>query len=135
MSCDWKALLAGGLVVAGIIPAAASADPDFTNARQVNIELSNFDFTPKTLTLQAGKPYRLHLTNTGSGGHNFSSPAFFRAATIAPEDATAVVKGGIDLKKGETRDVRVIPTKGQYKLKCTHFMHTAFGMKGKIIVD
>jgi uncharacterized cupredoxin-like copper-binding protein len=135
MSWDWKSLLAIGIVVAGSPPALAAADPDFTNVRQVNIELSNFDFTPKTLPLQAGKPYRLHLTNTGSGGHNFSSPAFFRAATIAPEDATAVVKGGIDLKKGESRDVRVIPAKGRYKLKCTHFMHSAFGMKGEIIVD
>jgi hypothetical protein len=47
MSWDWQSLLAIGIVVAGIVPALASADPDFTDARQVNIELSNFDFTPK----------------------------------------------------------------------------------------
>lgn len=116
-------------------PAPAEAAPDWNNAQRIDIQLSNFDFTPKTLTLRHGQPYRLRLTNTGSGGHNFSSPAFFKAATIAPEDAAAIVKGGIDLKKGESRDVRLVPATGRYKLKCTHFLHSGFGMKGEIVVN
>ena len=137
MSVSWNP---GGRIriVAGILAVAlASAAPaaDWSQALQVNVELSNFDFSPKTLNLHHGQPYRLHLTNRGSGGHNFSAPAFFKAATIAPQDAAAIVKGGIDLDKGESRDVLIIPASGQYKLKCTHFMHTMFGMKGSIVVD
>ncbi len=137
MSLEWKSLLTIGTAACAmaVSPALAATDLDWDHARQVNIELSNFDFTPKTLTLHHGQPYRLRLSNTGSGSHNFSSPAFFKAATIAPEDAAAVAKGGIDLKKGESRDVRIVPARGRYKLKCTHFMHSAFGMKGKIVVD
>jgi uncharacterized cupredoxin-like copper-binding protein len=137
MSWVWKPLFTLGIAACamGVSPALAATDPDWDQARQITVELSNFDFTPKTLILHHGQPYRLHLTNTGSGGHNFSSPAFFKAATIAPEDAAVVAKGGIDLKKGESRDVRIIPAKGRYKLKCTHFMHSTFGMKGEIVVD
>ena len=137
MSLEWKPLLTIGTAACAmaVSPALATTDLDWNHARQINIELSSFDFTPKTLTLHHGQPYRLHLSNTGSDSHNFSSPAFFKAATIAPEDAAAVVKGRIALKRGESRDVRIVPVRGRYKLKCTHFMHSAFGMKGEIVVE
>ena len=136
MSCDRTfPLMIGALAcTVAAIPAATAAD--WSNAQQVDVQLSNFDFTPKTLTLRHGQPYRLRLTNRSSGGHNFAAPAFFSAATIAPEDAGFITKkGAVELKKGESRDVRIIPAKGRYKLKCTHFMHSGFGMKGEILVD
>lgn len=120
---------------AAAAPLFAAPGPDWDHARQIDVELSNFDFTPKTLTLRHGQPYRLRLVNRGSGGHNFSAPAFFKAATIAPDDAAAVAKGAIELAKGESRDVRLIPAAGRYKLKCAHFLHSGFGMKGEILVD
>lgn len=114
------------------LPAAA---PDWQQAELVNVTLSNFAFTPAALHLKKGHVYRLHVANEGSGGHNFSAPAFFAAAQIDPEDAPKLSKGTVDLEKGEAKDIRLVPAAGGYKLKCTHFMHTAFGMKGDITVD
>lgn len=128
-------IIAMGAWAAALSPAMAATAPDWAHAQRIAIALSDFKFTPKTLSLRHGQAYRLHLTNTGSGGHNFSAPAFFRAATIAPEDTAAIVKGGVDLKKGESREIRLIPTAGRYKLKCTHFLHSGFGMKGQIVVE
>lgn len=126
-------LVIGGAVAAA--PLAPAPAPDWDQAQRVDIELSNFAFTPNRLMLHGGRPYRLHLTNKGSGGHNFSAPAFFKAATIAPEDVQLIEEGAIELGKGESRDVRLIPASGHYKLKCTHFLHSGFGMKGRILVE
>jgi plastocyanin len=123
-----------GCAIAATNVAAAGAGADWAAAKQVDVVLADFDFAPKAIQLQQGQPYRLHFVNQGSGGHNFSAPEFFAGAQIDPADAGALTKGGIELKKGESRDVRVIPSAGSYKVKCTHFMHSAFGMKGSITV-
>jgi plastocyanin len=123
-----------GCAIAATNVAAADTSADWAAAKQVDVVLKDFDFVPKDIQLQRGQRYRLHLVNQGSGGHNFSAPKFFAAAQLAPADAVALKKGGIDLKKGESRDVRLIPSAGTYKLKCTHFMHSGFGMKGSITV-
>jgi plastocyanin len=114
---------------------SAQAQAPANDPQPVEIVLSNFEFAPKELHLRQGQSYRLHFVNSGSGGHNFSAPNFFAGAQIDPADAAAITKGGIELAKGETRDVRLKPAAGTYKVKCTHFMHSAFGMKGKITVD
>ena len=127
------AILAGAVGTCGL----STAQPQVpgNDLQPVEIVLSNFKFAPEELHLRQGQSYRLHFVNNGSGGHNFSAPDFFASAQIDPADAAAITKGGIELAKGETRDVRLKPAAGTYKVKCTHFMHRAFGMKGKITVD
>lgn len=127
------AILAGAVGTCGLSTAHAQAPA--SDPQPIEIVLSNFKFAPKELHLRQGQSYRLHFVNDGSGGHNFSAPDFFAGAQIDPADAAAISKGGVELAKGETRDVRLKPAAGTYKVKCTHFMHPAFGMKGKIIVD
>jgi uncharacterized cupredoxin-like copper-binding protein len=118
------------LAAAGVCSAAACAQPvDWNHAQVVNVELSNFKFTPATLSFARGAPYRLHLTNTSSGGHDFAAREFFAASTIDPEDAARVKDGEIGLKSGQSADVRLIANKaGSYPIRCTHFMHSTFGM-------
>jgi plastocyanin len=95
---------------------------------RVEITLSNFKFSPEVIRLKAGQPVTLHFVNDGSGGHNFAAPEFFKGV--------AGVKGGrIELAKGENRDVNVTPRAGTYAVRCTHFLHTSFGMKGSIVVE
>ena len=127
------AVLVGTIGTCGFSTAQAQAPAN--DPQPVEIVLSNFEFAPKKLHLRQGQSYRLHFVNRGSGGHNFSAPDFFAGAQIDPADTAAITKGGIELAKGETRDVRLKPAVGTYKVKCTHFMHSAFGMKGKITVD
>lgn len=128
-----KPLLAFALL--GVASTAPAATPDWQQAEVVQITLSNFAFTPAALHLHKGQAYRLHFINEGSGGHNFSAPEFFKAAQIDSDDAGKLNRGTVDLEKGEARDIRLVPAAGSYAVKCTHFMHTTFGMKGTIDVN
>jgi len=111
--------------------ASAGAEPiDWSRAQAINVELSSFRFTPSSLTLEHGVPYRLHLTNTSSGGHDFAARELFAASTIAPEDAAAIKNGEIGLKSGQSADIRLIANRaGSYPFRCTHFMPKVLCMK------
>jgi len=103
-------------------------------AQTVTVRLSNFDFAPAKFRLRVGVPVHLQLINDSTGGHDFSAPAFFAASTLVsglpPRDGTVEVppKGSVDLT--------VVPRAlGTYKVECTHFMHSLFGMSGTISVE
>ncbi len=103
---------------------------------RIDITLANFSFTPSTITLKAGQQVTLHFENKGSGGHDFTAPQFFKAATMdAATRAKLGKKGRIELAGGTSADVKLTPTAGIYKLKCGHFMHAGFGMTGTITVS
>lgn len=125
------------ITLATVASAAGGAPtPDWANAQTVIVQLSNFKFTPSAITLQHGTPYRLHLVNAASGAHDFSAKQFFAASEIASEDSAKVSNGSVDLDGGEAVDIRLVPMQpGSYRLHCSHFMHTTFGMKGTITVN
>jgi uncharacterized cupredoxin-like copper-binding protein len=127
-------LLALVFFLAPAAPAGAQA-PDWSHAQRVEVKLSNFDFTPSALHLRAGRPVVLHLVNTGSGGHDFTAPAFFAAAQLRPGDRRIVGKGKIDLRGRQSVDIALVPKAGDYALKCSHAFHKTFGMSGRIVVD
>ena len=104
------------------------------DAPVVEVQLSSFDFTPAEIHLHAGQPVVLRLTNTGSGGHNFAAPQFFAAAAVA-EGQNAIRDGTIEVGSNQSVSVRLTPARGTYRLRCTHTMHTMFGMKGSIVVE
>lgn len=118
-------------------PAAAQSQPaDQTAGQSLMVELSSFSFTPRTLTLRQGARYRIRFVNIASGGHDFAAREFFAASTIAPEDIGKVNNGKIGLRARESVEVTLTPNRaGTYKVRCTHFMHGAFGMKGSIVVQ
>ena len=102
------------------------------SARTVEVKLSSFNFTPAALHLKAGEPILLHLVNTGSGGHNFTAPEFFAAASGV---SGPVKKGTVEVSGHQAVDVRLTPTHGSYHLRCSHTFHTTFGMHGEIDVQ
>jgi|SRR4051794_13404360 uncharacterized cupredoxin-like copper-binding protein len=114
---------------------AAAPRKPAEHTQSINVVLTNFAFTPQTLHLNRGRAYRLHFVNQGSDAHNFSAPEFFAAAQINTADMSAVSGGKVELGKGESRDVRLVPTAGKYDVTCTHFLHASFGMTGSITVD
>ena len=126
-------LLAAAALALGATAGSAQT-PDFSHAAAVEIVLTSFSFTPDTLHLRAGVPVRLTIRDT-KGGHNFAAPKFFAAARIVAEDARKVRGGKIELSAGDAVTIRLVPAAGTYKLSCTHFLHTSFGMKGSIVVD
>ena len=109
-------------------PAASPAQ----DVRIVEVELSSFDFDPDMIRLRAGEPVVLRLVNRGGGGHNFVAPDFFAAArgVSGPVD-----EGAVELRAREIVEVRLVPTRGRYRLRCTHTLHSTLGMRGRIVVE
>ncbi|TCM16424.1 cupredoxin-like protein [Novosphingobium sp. PhB165] len=131
--------IAIGVLMLAAAPAAAQSPPgppDWSHAEVVSVELSNFKFTPDKITLKAGQAYDLRLQNRASGGHDFAAQEFFAAAKVMDADRAKVSGGKIALDAGQSVDVHfVTPHAGTYKLRCTHFMHSSFGMTGEIVVQ
>lgn len=116
--------------------ASAAQAPSQHPVQELTVTLSSFSFVPDMLKLQSGNPYRLHFVNTSSGGHDFAAPEFFAASSIAAEDRRKIVKGRIRLHGKESLDIALTPERiGSYASRCTHFLHSSFGMKGSIIVE
>lgn len=117
---------------------AAHSQPatvDWSKAQTIEVDLSNFAFSPSTLQLQHGVPYRLHFVNNSKSGHNFDSVDFFAEATVAPGDAAKVDEGKVEVAKDETVDVSLVAnTAATYKVDCTHFLHSMMGMTGQVVV-
>lgn len=132
-----RRLMAPALLAAALLaPMSNAQPPEWAGAQTVSVELSNFKFTPATLTLQHGVVYRLRFSNSSSGGHDFVAKEFFAAANIAPEDRAEVKNGGIDLDGKDVVEVRLVAGQpGTYKSHCSHFMHSSFGMTGTIVVQ
>ena len=113
-----------------LAPAAAAPAQE---AQRVDVALANFKFTPSTIRLKPGQAYVLHLTS--SGGHSFEAKAFFLAAKVAPADRAKVASGRIELERDQAVDIHfVAPGPGRFPVRCTHFLHAAWGMTGEIVV-
>ena len=125
-----KTLLGFAIGLAAASPAVSQAPQPAT----VSVTLSNFKFNPAAIEMHAGVPTVLHLVNTASGGHNFTAPEFFAAAKIAPASQPLVHDGKVEVPKHSALDVTLTPAAGQYSLKCTHMLHSSFGMNGTIVV-
>jgi uncharacterized cupredoxin-like copper-binding protein len=108
---------------------------DWSHPERVDVTLSNFKYQPKVIHLRAGQPIVLHLINASKGGHDFTARQFFSAAQIRPEDGPTVQEGSVEVGGHEIRDVVLVPRPGRYPVKCTHGLHTAFGMTGEILVE
>ncbi|MEO7365444.1 MAG: cupredoxin domain-containing protein [Sphingomicrobium sp.] len=114
---------------------ATFSQPASASPATVAVNLSNFKFSPNIMHLKAGVPVVLRLANNASGGHNFSAPQFFAAARLDAASAARLGKGTIEVPKHGSVSITLVPVAGRYPLKCTHTLHSAFGMKGTIIVD
>ena len=101
----------------------------------INVQLANYNFTPKTIVLDHGRSYVLRLANVSDGGHDFTASDFFAASNVAAEDRRLVAEGEVEVPSGQVREIHLTaPAAGSYNLKCSHSFHKMFGMSGKIIV-
>lgn len=123
-------LLAMPIALLGAQPAAPQA------AAVVNVQLSSFKFTPRTIVLDHGRSYVLRLTNASKDGHDFTAPSFFAASRIAAGDRAMVMEGEVEVHPGMTHEIHLTApaAPGRYKLKCSHSFHKMFGMSGAIVV-
>jgi plastocyanin len=111
-----------------------AAPPPIDGGETITVHLSNFAFDPPRLRLKAWAPARLRLINDSSFGHDFSAPAFFAASALLP-GARPPPNGSVAVGGNQTVEIAVIPRiPGTYRLECTHFLHSFFGMHGTIEV-
>ena len=92
----------------------------------------SYNFSPKPLSLSAGRPVTLTFVNRSGSGHDFTAPRFFASARIL---AGSAPDGEIELLPHESKTVRLIPAAGVYQAHCTHFLHKQLGMTDQIIVQ
>jgi plastocyanin len=124
------AIAIGLLALAALGPSVSAQGP-----RTIEIGMSNFRFSPASIQLEHGQSYRLHFVNQSGGGHDFSARGFFAAAGVAPEDRAKLTRGAVALGGHEDMTIRLTaPAAGHYKVTCSHFMHSTFGMTGEIVV-
>ncbi|MES2119240.1 MAG: cupredoxin domain-containing protein [Pseudomonadota bacterium] len=95
------------------------------------VDLANFRYAPKPIVLAAGKPVTLMFVNVAKGGHNFNARDFFARSRILAGSAPG---GRIELSGGQTRSVTLVPSAGTYRVHCSHFLHSSFGMTATILV-
>ncbi|MCL6684300.1 plastocyanin/azurin family copper-binding protein [Sphingomonas alba] len=124
-----KSLVAFSLMSLIALNPLRAADPSV-----VQVTMTSFNFNPATVQLRAGIPTVLQLRNDAGGAHNFSAPAFFAAAHIDPASSALIHDGHVEVKGHAQVDITLTPAAGQYPLKCTHPLHSSFGMKGSITV-
>ncbi len=110
-----------GLVYTGALGAAAPAAPasaDVADGVTVEVELSEFAFSPVDITVPADTPVVFELVNTGSVPHDF---------VIEGVAASEVIAGG----ETGTLEVDAIPA-GTYRTLCEEAGHEAAGMAGTL---
>jgi uncharacterized cupredoxin-like copper-binding protein len=122
-------LTAFALLASAPVAPAAAVSPAIAS-----VDLVSFSFTPSTIAFRADVPTVLRLRNLSAGGHSFTAPEFFAAAKVQPESAALVQNGRVEVPGHSNVDINIIPAAGQYRLKCSHPLHAAFGMTGKIDV-
>lgn len=120
-----------GLAAAVLLSTGAYAQTAIT------VSMTNYAFTPSTLTLKAGETYRIHFSNDAGKGHDFTAREFFQSSTIVTADKSKLEDGEeVELDGGQSADITLTPNHpGTYPVRCAHFMHSMLGMTGKIVVQ
>ena len=143
-----------GVLVAALTTGAVAA----AKAQKVTITMSDFTFTPKTITVQAGTPVELTLINKGSVEHEFM---VYVAPKATPDDWDEYVMDNtyfkdmgevevvfrnqgavastrmfeVELEKGKGATVLFTPSKkGPFEIGCHVEGHYEAGMKGTFVV-
>jgi plastocyanin len=109
--------------------ALAAANPE-----TITVRMSSFKYEPERLRLRAGVPVRLRFVNESRGGHDFSAPDFF-ASSDYPAGSSPPPEGRIAVPANGSAEITIVPKRtGMFRVTCTHFLHTLFGMTGEVEV-
>ncbi len=113
---------------------------DWSRAETVTVTLSEFSFSPTSLTFAAGAPYRLLIRNIGNNEHLFVADGFFKGIAAqrlkTPDgDVEAPYLAAIAVAPGAEKALTFVAvTPGTYHLECSLPFHATFGMEGEIAI-
>lgn len=114
---------------------------DWAAAQPVAVELSEFEYSPETLTFRVGQPYALELTNSGLVPHRFMARGFFRAVAArgivyADGEAGYPLLEAVSLEPQESKTIYFFPVvPGDYHLSCDLPLHATLGMSGRLVIE
>jgi uncharacterized cupredoxin-like copper-binding protein len=95
-----------------------------TSSGAQQLTIHSFDamhFEPNVISVRAGQPVELTLTNDGTSDHDFT------LSEGVPQPVQVVVKGGQSAMSTFTLD-----QPGTYSFTCAQFGHAGAGMRGTI---
>jgi uncharacterized cupredoxin-like copper-binding protein len=98
----------------------------------INITLASYAFNPNPIYLAGGVPVRLVFTNRSGSKHEFDAPEFFRSARIL---AGSAPNGEVEVAKGRSAVVDLVPARGTYRVHCGRPFHTMLGMTARVVVS
>lgn len=134
----------------GAAPASAGgAAPASAGGRTIDVNMSEFAFTPATISLKAGETVTLRFKNTGTVEHEFMAGRQPMTGAGYMDDWLAMAKpstagGGMDHKGAGVRvkpkeTVSLLLTvpaeKGEFQFGCFVPGHHEAGMKGTLVVQ
>lgn len=129
-----KILIAVMLITSVYLTACGAGGPS-TN---INVTLTDFQFTPNTFTVPAGAEITLNVVNTGAVVHNFVIMKLGETAggAFADDDDAKIYWQQVDIQPGGDSTMTFsAPTEaGEYEIVCRTEGHIASGMVGKLIV-
>ena len=111
------------------LPASVVAAPPMP---RVTITLASHYYNPNPIYLAGGVPVRLIFQNRAGKTHDFAAPEFFRSARIL---AGSAPDGEVEVAKGRTAVVVLVPARGTYKVHCGRPFHTMLGMTARVVVS
>jgi uncharacterized cupredoxin-like copper-binding protein len=120
--------------------ASRAASVDWSKVQTIKVGMDEYDYVPSSLSLEAGKPYRFHIENTGGKSHTFSSEPFFKsiaARRLTTNEGTveAPFIQELVVASGQAADLDFVALNaGDYPLVCNEPLHEIFGMTGTIHV-
>jgi len=114
------------------------AKVNWISAKEVQVDMTEYQFNPAEINLSKCQPYLLKLSNRGQKGHDLNSPGFFKSIIAKDERSERIETypfDEIDVGVGKQASLLFVPmTKGKFNFKCDKFGHAAHGMKGTISV-
>ncbi|MDR5694611.1 MAG: cupredoxin domain-containing protein [Armatimonadota bacterium] len=148
-------ILAIAMVIALALMQGGSAAP---KAQKVTLEMGEYYFRPKQVTLTAGVPAEIVLVNKGKVTHEFmvyalpkpgidmdelhewaEEQSYFKDLEVKVETSEAEVEGmgifEVEVKAGKKAEVKFTPRKkGTFEIGCLLPDHYERGMKGTLVV-
>jgi len=106
-------------------------------SKTINVEFTDFHYTPDTFTVPAGEDVTLNAKNNGAVVHEF---VIMKFGTTVGEDFgdedTGNIYWELEVEPGESKIVTfTVPTEpGEYQVVCGTQGHYVAGMVGKLIV-
>jgi plastocyanin len=115
-ACNPQATPSGGS--GGAAPTATTANGTSQNVQEVTIIAKDNAFDPGTYTVEAGRPIRLTVTNSGQNVHEVEVKGLLSETQLAP---------------GQSKTVELQPpAPGTYRIYCE--IHEDQGMEGEFVV-